>query len=480
VANDPNDSYAYLSSLSAHPKRAGDTSNFNPAFATPLATAIRQARAAGLNVGLESGFREPTQTGSAYDAGGNSSHTYGLAADISGLGGANSPAAQQWKAIAEANGLHNPYGIGDKAEFNHWQLPEQPLEKTPQLLAALQQAKASGNMQNVWSTYSSGGGPSRPASGAIADNRQIFFNALTQKAGLTPNQALGALWSLGGESGGALNTGAYNPKDPGGAFGAGQWLGTRRAGLEAFAQARGTAPTDPQTQADYMVAELKGGVKGVEYQPGALDALKGSQTAADATKAFTGLYERPKIDNSVQRIAAGGQVGSLDAKGNLVLGTSGAAPAPVGTTLTSTPAPAGGAPLPGTLPGFGDKEASDNFLQGAKAFEGLAGDGGQQQMQAPPPMPAPPAANVTPFRGMERQIYGNTLNSIMPQTPMGPQAMEGMMTPPQWSSKPPGQNPWANVGAQQPGLSLNSLNQWAMLSDPNMQQYYSGGLGGLV
>ena len=141
---------AYLSGLSEHPNRAGDVSNFNPAFASPLANAIRQARAAGLPVGIASGFREAGQTGSAYDAGGNSSHTYGLASDISGLDGPNGKITNQWAQIAQANGLHNPYGVGDKAEFNHWQLPLQPLEQTPQLLASLKQAKATGNMQSVW------------------------------------------------------------------------------------------------------------------------------------------------------------------------------------------------------------------------------------------------------------------------------------------------------------------------------------------
>ena len=188
------DDYGYLSGLSAHPNRAGDTSNLNPAFATALANAIRQARAAGLNVGIESGFRAPTQTGSAYDAGGNSSHSYGLAADISGLGSANSAAVQQWQKIAEANGLHNPYGINDAAEFNHWQLPEQPLEQNPKLLASLKTASATGDINNVWSAYNSGGGPSRvgtatpiPGGGSHAD----FIRSYAQSIGLDPNLALG-------------------------------------------------------------------------------------------------------------------------------------------------------------------------------------------------------------------------------------------------------------------------------------------------
>jgi hypothetical protein len=155
-------SKAFLSSLSAHTDRPGDTANLNPQFATRLASAIKQAQAAGLNVSLESAFREPgqlkekgdTSQASAYDAGGNSSHSYGLAVDIRGLDGPNGPITQRWAQIAQANGLNNPYGVGNAKEFNHWQLPAQPLERTPQLLASLKAAKASGDVNAVWSAYS--------------------------------------------------------------------------------------------------------------------------------------------------------------------------------------------------------------------------------------------------------------------------------------------------------------------------------------
>ena len=83
---------------------------------------------------------------------GYSSHGYGLASDFSGIGTAGSKQAQQWNAIAQANGLHNPY-LGTKAEgkeWNHWQLPELPLEQTPDALARVRAAKASGDVSQVW------------------------------------------------------------------------------------------------------------------------------------------------------------------------------------------------------------------------------------------------------------------------------------------------------------------------------------------
>ena len=153
------------------------------------------------------------------------------------------------------------------------------------------------------------------------DNRQIFFDAL-KSAGLNSQQALGALWSLGGESGGSLNTSAYNPNDPGGSIGAGQWLGTRRTGLEEYAKQQGVPVTDPQLQARYLVGELNGSVPTAQVQPGVLAALKNAKTSEEAARIWTAQFERPKVDNSDARIAQGGAVGSLDANGNFVPGAA--------------------------------------------------------------------------------------------------------------------------------------------------------------
>jgi hypothetical protein len=156
---------AFLATLSSHTDRAGDTANLNPDFAVRLASAVKQARAENIPISVFSAFREPGQTGSAYDAGGNSSHSYGLAADIAGLDGPNGKITQRWAQIAQANGLSNPYGIGNGAEYNHWQLPPVPLEQTPQLLASLKAAKATGSYANVWAAYQGGQTGEAPRSG---------------------------------------------------------------------------------------------------------------------------------------------------------------------------------------------------------------------------------------------------------------------------------------------------------------------------
>jgi hypothetical protein len=391
MITDPNDARAYLAGLSQHRNRPGDTTNFHPDFAVKLANAIQQARAQGLPIGVMSGFREPNQTGSAYDAGGNSSHSYGLASDISGLDGPNGNITNQWAKIAGANGLSNPYGVGNAAEFNHWQLPPQPLERSPQLLAQLKAAKSSGNMQNVWNTYSAGAGGTGGGNVMMAatttpsapDTRQIVFNTLVQKAGLSPQQALGAMWSLAGESGSTLRTTALNPTDPGGAIGIGQWTGGsgRRQQLEAFAQAQGKPVTDPQVQADFMVSELKG------PYAGALAAVKQAQTPEDAARAWTAKFEAPKIDNSDQRIAQGAHVGTLDAQGNFVPGDKATA-TPASGGATTTPA-ATSATTPAYVPLTPEQRFNMSIGQTLASLGGSGAFGGGGSISAGTTMPDP-------------------------------------------------------------------------------------------
>jgi hypothetical protein len=138
-----------------------------------------------------------------------------------------------------------------------------------------------------------------------------------------------------------------------------------------------------------------------------------------------------------------------------------AQPAP-GTTINSVPAVAS---TQGVLPGFPDKASSDSFTQGAKAFDkawnGDQGDQSGQDGRAAAFQPVP-ARNVSPLippagsGAVSPQAYGTTL--------------AGMMTPPQWSSAPPGQSPFANVGGQQFGTQLGSMQQlqqmMAMMGNP--------------
>ncbi|HEY4404556.1 MAG TPA: hypothetical protein VGN55_07865 [Xanthobacteraceae bacterium] len=110
----------------------------HPEFVRRLAAAIREARQAGLPAaGIFSAYRPP-----AFGVGGfsdkfNSLHTYGLAVDMSGIGGPGTAEARLWHEIAARHGVACPYGAANRAEWNHCQptririvLPENPLRYT--------------------------------------------------------------------------------------------------------------------------------------------------------------------------------------------------------------------------------------------------------------------------------------------------------------------------------------------------------------
>ncbi|MFI2229518.1 phage tail tip lysozyme [Nocardia testacea] len=113
------------------------------------------------------------------------------------------------------------------------------------------------------------------------------------KKGFTPAQAAGILGNLQVESG--FDTGAYNPGE--GAIGLAQWLGGRRANLEAFAASRGLKVTEWETQLDFMVYELE------HSESGAMNKLKSTTTAGDAAAVFDQYYERSSGAARGQRVA---------------------------------------------------------------------------------------------------------------------------------------------------------------------------------
>ncbi|MET8794944.1 phage tail tip lysozyme [Nocardia sp. NPDC004568] len=113
------------------------------------------------------------------------------------------------------------------------------------------------------------------------------------KKGFTPAQAAGILGNLQVESG--FDTGAYNPGE--GAIGLAQWLGGRRANLEAFAASRGQDVTSWETQIDFMVHELE------TSESGAMSRLKSTTNAGDAAAVFDQYYERSSGEARGQRIA---------------------------------------------------------------------------------------------------------------------------------------------------------------------------------
>lgn len=456
------DDYAYLSGLSSHPGRAGDTSNFNPAFAAKLATAIRNARASGLNVGVESGFREPGQTGSAYDAGGNSSHSYGLAADISGLDGANGSKTQAWAKFASDAGLFNPYGVGNRAEFNHYQFTSQPLEQIPGALDALKAAKATGDMQAVWNAAPGAGGTAVAAaaqsggSGQYLSQRDAhiqFIRDYANKIGLDPNLALGIAGAEGLNAWSAKNPAAGSgidiDKATGQPFSYGDFqLNVHPGAVGAQALAAGIDPRDPsqwQAADKFALDQMK--AKGVGAWSG--DPVAKQYLASGKVSPF--------VPGNTLNTSGGPSVGSQSATGGPGAGAGGVSSTP-GTSSTGQPSGA----LAGNLPGF--QPNSPGAKMTAQGLQALAGGGGGQD-QPPPPPPGPAAAPAMAAGGQMMMGPGgmNTFGQRSAQQAMAQRGGVANMAPVAgWQPANQMTPDMASGMPSMPGTTLNSPSQLQM------------------
>jgi hypothetical protein len=102
------------------PERAIE--RLHPEFVNRLAAAIAEARGAGLPVGWTFlGIPAP-----AFGVGGfadkfHSLHAYGLAVDVTGIGGPGTPSSLLWHEIAVRHGVICPYGPHNLLEWNHCQ-----------------------------------------------------------------------------------------------------------------------------------------------------------------------------------------------------------------------------------------------------------------------------------------------------------------------------------------------------------------------
>jgi hypothetical protein len=173
------------------PERAIE--RLHPEFVNRLAAAIAEARAAGLPLaGIFSAYRPP-----AFGVGGfadkfHSLHTYGLAVDVTGIGGPGTPGSLLWHEIAARHGVICPYGPYNLLEWNHCQptwvkiiVAEDPLRDTvtadgPISLEGMFEVGSS-----VIAASSSVGAPS-------ADPPKYFFNPPRVGAAMPVEQRLTA------------------------------------------------------------------------------------------------------------------------------------------------------------------------------------------------------------------------------------------------------------------------------------------------
>ncbi|HEY6255403.1 MAG TPA: hypothetical protein VIY51_06370 [Xanthobacteraceae bacterium] len=121
----------------------------HPEFIVKLAAAIKLAREAGLtHAGLYSAYRPP-----AFGVGGfsdkfNSMHSYGLAVDMTGIGGPGSKLARLWQTVVRRVGLYLPYGPNNRKEFNHTQLV--PSKTASSFLRRTITASAPKDLRAMW------------------------------------------------------------------------------------------------------------------------------------------------------------------------------------------------------------------------------------------------------------------------------------------------------------------------------------------
>lgn len=121
----------------------------HPDFVVKLAEAVHLARAHGLdNAGVYSAYRPPIFGVGGFSDKFNSLHSYGLAADMTGIGSAGSKAAKLWQAIVAKVGLYLPYGPNNHVEFNHTQLV--PTKMAPSFLRATITASAPKDLHRMW------------------------------------------------------------------------------------------------------------------------------------------------------------------------------------------------------------------------------------------------------------------------------------------------------------------------------------------
>jgi DNA-binding PadR family transcriptional regulator len=111
--------------------------SLHPDLRSKLQSAIEEAKQAGIDASIFSAYRPPEYGVGGFGDKMKSLHSYGLAVDVAGLGGAGSEKARKWYEIATKHGLYNPYGYNHPREYNHYQLvpyksvePDNPLRNT--------------------------------------------------------------------------------------------------------------------------------------------------------------------------------------------------------------------------------------------------------------------------------------------------------------------------------------------------------------
>jgi hypothetical protein len=168
----------------------------HPDFIVKLAAAIKLAREAGMTgAGVFSAYRPP-----AFGVGGfsdkfNSLHSYGLAADMTGIGGPGSRFAKLWQTIVQRVGLYLPYGANNRAEFNHTQLV--PTKMASSFLRRTITASEPKDLQQMWlasgiNTYVADV-TTKPALASISAGQRVLLPTVADPQASAPQPPEGAV-----------------------------------------------------------------------------------------------------------------------------------------------------------------------------------------------------------------------------------------------------------------------------------------------
>lgn len=121
------------------------------------------------------------------------------------------------------------------------------------------------------------------------------MNRLVNELGIDPKAASGIVGGLMLESGGNttdISPTAENPTS--GSYGIGQWLGSRKDELMAFAEETGGDPNDLDTQISFLIHELKGS------ENGALQEILKAQSPDEAGRLADKFYERSEGTDEIR------------------------------------------------------------------------------------------------------------------------------------------------------------------------------------
>lgn len=193
-------------------------------------------------------------------------------------------------------------------------------------------------------------------------NNALFLQTL-QGLGVPLDTAIGAMGSLGWESGVQLNNQALNRGDAGPgnhSYGWGQWNRERARALFAEGQRQGQPWYAPSVQAAHIRNELTGPYAHV------LNKLRSSNSIGAGADIWTRDYEVPKVVNSGARANRGIQIANA-----MGLPVSGAASYPenlsamAASAATLAPTASPGMPPPGNLSPPQDPSSVGGMLAGA-------------------------------------------------------------------------------------------------------------------